>query len=101
MSLLKDVGLEDRANHTPSLLSGGEQQRVSIARALANEPDIILLDEPTGDLDRKSGEAVMELLLSIKKRKKHTYIMVTHDPNVASFSDGTIKMEDGRIRWGT
>jgi putative ABC transport system ATP-binding protein len=100
-SLLKDVGLEDRASHTPSLLSGGEQQRVSIARALANEPDIILLDEPTGDLDRKSGEAVMELLLSIRKRKKHTYIMVTHDQNVASFSDGTIKMEDGRIRWGT
>ncbi|MEA3558008.1 MAG: ABC transporter ATP-binding protein [Candidatus Thermoplasmatota archaeon] len=98
--ILKSVGLEDRADHTPSLLSGGEQQRVAIARAIVNDPDIILLDEPTGDLDRKSGEAIMELLLQIKKEKKKTYLMVTHDQKVASYSEDTLQMEDGRIRWG-
>ena len=99
-SLLKNVGLEDRADHTPSLLSGGEQQRVAIARALANDPDMILLDEPTGDLDRKSGESIMELLLSIKKKREKTYLMVTHDPKVASYSEESLRMEDGRIKWG-
>ncbi len=95
--LLKMVGLEDRADHTPSLLSGGEQQRVAIARSLANDPKVILLDEPTGDLDKKSGEAVMELLSKLRKGK--TYLMVTHDQNVASYSDETLNMEDGRIKW--
>ena len=98
--LLKSVGLEDRADHTPSLLSGGEQQRVAIARALANDPDIVLLDEPTGDLDSKSGESIMELLLSIKRTKKKTYLMVTHESKVASYSEDTLQMEDGRIKWG-
>ncbi|MGA1821019.1 MAG: ABC transporter ATP-binding protein [Thermoplasmatota archaeon] len=97
--LLKDVGLEDRADHTPSLLSGGEQQRVAIARALANDPDIILLDEPTGDLDRKSGEAIMDLLTSIRKKGRKTYLMVTHDSGVAEYAGERLLMEDGRIRW--
>ena len=97
--LLRLVGLEDRADHTPSLLSGGEHQRVAIARSLANDPDIILLDEPTGDLDRRSGDAVMELLSSLQKGGKKTYLMVTHDPHVGGFSEDILRMEDGRIKW--
>lgn len=96
-NLLKMVHLEDRADHTPSLLSGGEQQRVAIARCLANDPDIILLDEPTGDLDRASGRQVMELLQDLNKNEGKTLVMVTHDPFIAGFAQSVLEMVDGRI----
>jgi putative ABC transport system ATP-binding protein len=95
--LLGMVGLEDRADHTPSMLSGGEQQRVAIARALANDPAIVLLDEPTGDLDRKSGKAVMDLLTDLSKKSAKTYCIVTHDPEIAKYGSRILHMLDGRI----
>jgi putative ABC transport system ATP-binding protein len=95
--LLKSVHLEDRVDHTPSLMSGGEQQRVAIARCLANNPDIILLDEPTGDLDRTSGRQVMELLSELNRTQQKTLVMVTHDPNVAAYAHKVLEMVDGRI----
>ena len=95
--LLKLVGLEDRSAHTPSLLSGGEQQRVAIARALANSPGLVLLDEPTGDLDVTSGDAVLDLLSRLNSEEGVTFIMVTHNPLVAVKASRTILMEDGRV----
>ncbi len=95
--LLRLVGLEDRASHTPSLLSGGEQQRVAIARALANSPDLVLLDEPTGDLDVTSGDAILDLLGRLNREEGVTFIMVTHNPLVATKAARTIIMEDGRV----
>ncbi len=95
--LLRLVGLEDRASHTPSLLSGGEQQRVAIARALANRPGLVLLDEPTGDLDVASGDAILDLLRALNRDEGVTFIMVTHNPLVASKAARTILMEDGRV----
>ena len=95
--LLHQVHLDDRADHTPSLLSGGEQQRVAIARCLANNPDIILLDEPTGDLDRTTGKDIMELLTRFNKDQGKTLVMVTHDPTVAAYADFILEMEDGKI----
>ena len=95
--LLELVGLEDRASHTPSLLSGGEQQRVAIARALANHPDLVLLDEPTGDLDVTSGDAILDLLATLNREEGVTLILVTHNPLVAAWSARTIMMEDGRV----
>jgi putative ABC transport system ATP-binding protein len=96
-SLLNMVGLEDRADHTPSMLSGGEQQRVAIARALANDPAIVLLDEPTGDLDRKSGEAIMELLTKLNSNRDKTYCMVTHDQGISRYGSRVLHMLDGKI----
>jgi putative ABC transport system ATP-binding protein len=95
--LLHQVHLEDRADHTPSLLSGGEQQRVAIARCLANNPDLILLDEPTGDLDRTTGKDIMELLSRLNKDQGKTLVMVTHDPTVAAYADFVLELEDGKI----
>jgi ABC-type lipoprotein export system ATPase subunit len=95
--LLALVGLEDRAAHTPSLLSGGEQQRVAIARALANRPGLVLLDEPTGDLDVTAGDAILELLRTLNREEGVTFIMVTHNPLVAVKASRTILMEDGRV----
>jgi ABC-type lipoprotein export system ATPase subunit len=95
--LLGLVGLEDRAAHTPSLLSGGEQQRVAIARALANRPGLVLLDEPTGDLDVASGDAILELLRTLNREEGVTFILVTHNPLVAAKANRTIQMEDGRV----
>ncbi len=95
--LLKMVHLEDRADHTPSLLSGGEQQRVAIARCLANDPDIILLDEPTGDLDRTSGRHLMNLLGDLNRKNQKTLVIVTHDPFIADFANTVIEMVDGKI----
>jgi len=91
------VGLEDRSAHTPSLLSGGEQQRVAIARALANRPGLVLLDEPTGDLDVTSGDAILDLLDRLNREEGVTFIMVTHNPLVAVKASRTILMEDGRV----
>lgn len=95
--LLKLVGLQDRVKHLPSELSGGEQQRVTIARALSNEPDILLLDEPTGDLDSKNTIDVMNLLLEINLKHQTTMVMVTHNPDVECYADRLLYIEDGRF----
>ena len=96
-SLLNEVGLSERRHHYPSQLSGGEQQRVAIARALANDPPILLADEPTGNLDTATGHQVIELLLGINKARKTTLVLVTHDPELAAVADVTISLRDGRI----
>ena len=95
--LLKLVGLEKRMHHKPSELSGGERQRVAIARALANEPKILLADEPTGNLDSKSGALVMKILKKLNKEKGVTLVIVTHDKKIASYADRIIYLKDGKI----
>ena len=95
--LLEEVGLTDRAHHYPSQLSGGEQQRVAIARALANDPPILLADEPTGNLDSVTGHQVIELLLQINRARATTLVLVTHDPELAAVADTTIALRDGRV----
>eukprot|EP00760_Papus_ankaliazontas_P015387 PhM_4_TR16497/c0_g1_i1/m.21385/K02003/ABC.CD.A; putative ABC transport system ATP-binding protein len=96
--LLKIVGLRDRGMHLPSELSGGEQQRVTIARALANNPKILLLDEPTGDLDTTNTIEVMDLLLHINREVGTTCIMVTHNPDLECYADRILYVEDGRFK---
>jgi len=93
---LKEVGLKDRADHFPNQLSGGEQQRVAIARALINEPLIILADEPTGNLDSKSGEEIMEIFKKLNKKGK-TIVVVTHEAPIAEYAQRMIKIKDGEI----
>ncbi|HEY5915691.1 MAG TPA: ABC transporter ATP-binding protein [Verrucomicrobiae bacterium] len=95
--LLERVGLKDRAEHKPAELSGGEQQRVSIARALANQPALVLLDEPTGDLDSVTGQEIMALLQDLNRREKVTLVVATHDPLVAQASSRIIRLLDGRV----
>ena len=96
MDLLERFGLGDKAHHLPSMLSGGQQQRVAIARALANEPDILLMDEPTGNLDSGSEAELLTLLGELHKAGK-TLIMVTHNPTVASHARRLVRVKDGRI----
>ena len=95
--LIDTLNLSNRKNHLPNELSGGQQQRVSIARALANNPSLILADEPTGNLDRKSSQEVMELLIATVKKFNKTLILITHDIEIANLADRVIKIEDGEI----
>lgn len=96
-SLLNMVGLDDQYKKKPNELSGGQRQRVAIARSLINDPEFILADEPTGNLDSKTGKEIMDLILSLKKDFSKTILMVTHDPNLATLADRVIYLKDGRI----
>jgi putative ABC transport system ATP-binding protein len=96
-ALLDDVGLANRGHHYPSQLSGGEQQRVAIARALANDPPIVLADEPTGNLDSATGHQVIELLVAVNRQRGRTLVLVTHDPELAGLADEVIMLRDGRV----
>jgi putative ABC transport system ATP-binding protein len=95
--LLAVVGLENKGGNRPTELSGGEQQRIAIARALANNPKIILADEPTGNLDTKNGAKIMDLLIRLNREENKTLIVVTHDPRIAEQADRIIKLQDGNI----
>ncbi|MGZ4401425.1 MAG: ABC transporter ATP-binding protein [Gaiellaceae bacterium] len=96
LALLEEVGLSGRADHLPSQLSGGEQQRVAIARALSTEPRVVLADEPTGNLDSRTGTEVVDLLTSLSEERGHTVILVTHDADIAAKAHRSIRMQDGR-----
>lgn len=97
IDLLNRVGLGDRIDHRPSQMSGGEQQRTAIARALINEPEIILADEPTGNLDSKTGKQIMDVLVDLHEKENKTLIIITHDPRVADFAHRTVNIIDGQI----
>lgn len=94
---LKLVGLEDRAGHKPGELSGGQEQRVGVARAIVTDPDILLCDEPTGDLDRKSGDAILDLLQTLNRDYGKTIVMVTHDPHAALRARRTLYLNEGAL----
>lgn len=95
--LLDMVGLADRGGHRPDQMSGGQQQRVAIARAFVNEPEIVLADEPTGNLDSRSGAAILQLLRRSSQEMQQTIVMVTHDPRAASYADRVIFLKDGQV----
>jgi putative ABC transport system ATP-binding protein len=95
--LLEMVGMGDRSDHLPTQLSGGEQQRVAIARALANDPEMILADEPTGELDSENSKLIIDLLRDLNREQDRSVVIVTHDPEIARRSKRTVKMKDGTI----
>ena len=97
IELLKLVGLQNRLDHLPSKLSGGERQRVAVARSLANEPSLLLADEPTGNLDSENAHSVLDLLVRLQQQQKRTMILVTHDPTIAERAGRVLRMKDGRI----
>lgn len=97
VSLLERVGLKERMDHLPAELSGGEQQRVAIARSLANDPGVLFADEPTGNLDSATGASIVELLLSVVRESGRTLIVVTHDPALAALGDRILWVQDGRL----
>jgi putative ABC transport system ATP-binding protein len=101
LNLLEKVSLEHRVTHFPSQLSGGEEQRVAIARSFINNPKILFADEPTGNLDSKNGNAVMDMLTALNKENNSTLIVVTHDPKVAALADRILEMENGEIKQRT
>jgi putative ABC transport system ATP-binding protein len=96
-ALLDEVGLTARGHHYPSQLSGGEQQRVAIARALANDPPVLLADEPTGNLDTATGAQIIDLLVRVNRERGRTLVLVTHDQALAALADETIRLRDGRV----
>jgi len=96
-NLLESVGLEHRLKHKPTEMSGGEQQRIAIARSLVNDPEILIADEPTGNLDSSTGKMVMEILTKLHKEQKKTIVVVTHDPTIAHYSQNIIHIQDGQI----
>lgn len=98
LALLERVGLKDRAEHKPSELSGGEQQRVAVARALANQPALVLLDEPTGDLDSATGQEIVTLLCDLNAREKVTLVIATHDASIAQRSGRVVQLRDGQVK---
>jgi len=100
-SILDEIGLGHRLNHKPSELSGGEQQRVAVARALVNYPRLVLADEPTGNLDKRNSEALYELLLELNQKHNQTFIIVTHNDLMAKHAQRVIELEDGRIKHNT
>lgn len=97
IQLLERVGLKDRINHRPNELSGGEQQRVAIVRALMNEPEILLCDEPTGNLDTRSGSEIQKLICDLNEKTKQTVVIVTHDERFAKLAGRVVRMADGKI----
>jgi len=97
-SILDEIGLGHRLNHKPSELSGGEQQRVAVARALVNSPRLVLADEPTGNLDRQNSEALYELILELNKKHGQTFIIVTHNELMAKHAQRVIELDDGKIK---
>ena len=98
LDVLDRVGLKARARHYPTQLSGGEQQRVAIARAFAGDPDVLFADEPTGNLDQKTGQRIIDLLFSLNREQGATLILVTHDPELAAYCDRILELDDGRLR---
>ena len=97
VDLLQRVGLGDRLEHTPDELSGGQRQRVAIARALINEPDIVLADEPTGNLDRDTGETILEELTALKTNEDVAIVAVTHDDQLVEYTDRVVELVDGEV----
>ena len=97
MNSLEAVGLGERMHHLPAELSGGEQQRVAIARALTNDPEIVFADEPTGNLDSKTGDAIVDLLLNLARARNNTLLVVTHDARLAARGDRTLHIADGKL----
>lgn len=95
--LLESVGLKERILHRPFELSGGEQQRIAIARSLSNNPEVIVADEPTGNLDSTTGQKIMETLINLHKKEQKTIIVVTHDPTIADYSEQIINIKDGQL----